>query len=70
MNKREKNELTRLGWQYEGIAFYSAPTAGVPIYRLYNENKHLHHFTAAIEERKALESLGWKYEGIAFYGLK
>ena len=33
------------------------------VYRLYNPNDGLHHFTASIEEVNALVKLGWVYEG-------
>lgn len=38
----------------------------VPVYRLYNHNGGMHHFTPSEPEKKALVKLGWKYEGIAW----
>lgn len=40
------------------------------VYRLYNPNSGLRHFTTDYEEMMNLLSLGWGYEGIAFYVYK
>ncbi|MBR4455175.1 MAG: mannosyl-glycoprotein endo-beta-N-acetylglucosamidase, partial [Solobacterium sp.] len=68
-NAKERNNLEAQGWKYEGIAWYSSGSDGVPQYRLYNPNavSGSHHYTASKEERAQLEAAGWKYEGIGFY---
>lgn len=39
----------------------------VAVYRLYNSNNGLHHYTTSLSETNELLSLGWNYEGISFY---
>lgn len=39
----------------------------VPVYRVYNKNSGLHHYTTSEYERDQLVSLGWNDEGISFY---
>ena len=62
--------LTALGWQYEGVAWNSASSSNIPMYRLFNPNADCgsHHYTGSMEEREFLVSLGWIYEGIGWYG--
>ena len=38
------------------------------IYRLYNPNSGLHHFTSDHGEAETLANAGWTYEGVAFRG--
>lgn len=38
----------------------------VPVYRVYNRNSGLHHYTMNYSEVRDLVSLGWRYEGISF----
>ena len=63
----ECNQLSLIGWQVEGVAFYAKGTK--PIYRLYNPNAEVgsHFFTQSEEEKVHLEKLGWQSEGIAWY---
>lgn len=59
------------GWQNEGVAFNSAPSTAMPIYRLYNPDAGVgaHFQTASSYERDQLvKNAGWKYEGVAYYG--
>lgn len=72
VNKGEKDHLVKLGWRYEGIAFYSASSDNIPIYREYNPNaiSGTHNFTSNLSEHKYLTSIGWHNEGIGWYGLK
>ncbi|WP_164514760.1 immunoglobulin-like domain-containing protein [Bifidobacterium goeldii] len=45
----------------------STPTAGaVPVYRLYNYNSGLHHYTTSAFERDDLVHRGWRDEGTSF----
>ena len=71
-SEEEKDNLVRVGWKAEGIAWYSASDQGLPLYRLYNPNADAgsHHYTASLEEKDNLVRIGWRYEGIAWYGLK
>ena len=60
----------KAGWNYEGIAFYSAdPSTGLPLYRCYNKNAHAnnHHYTPVKAEADWLVTMGWRYEGVSFY---
>ncbi len=65
----EKDKLLSLGWQYEGIGWYSG--GSVPLFRLYNPNADSgsHHYTPSEEEKDNLVTVGWNYEGISWYGL-
>lgn len=36
---------------------------GTEIFRLYNPNGGVHHFTASAQERDNLVGAGWNYEG-------
>jgi uncharacterized repeat protein (TIGR02543 family) len=42
----------------------------VPVYRVYNQNSGLHHYTTNAKERDALVKLGWKSEGTSFQAAK
>ena len=72
-SSKERDNLVKLGWKYEGISWYSAPaSSGKPLYRLYNPNctgAGAHHYTASKDKRYHLVSVGWKYEGIGWYGV-
>lgn len=72
MNANERDMLVKLGWKYEGIAWYSDDEKAVPLYRQYNPNAKSgsHNYTSSKEENNYLVSIGWKAEGIAWYGLK
>ena len=71
MNKDERDNLIKEGWNDEGIGWYSVVTERLPIYRLYNPNATTgtHHFTANEGERDYLISLGWRDEKIGWYGI-
>ena len=64
----ERDSLSNVGWKYEGVGWI-APTAGDPVYRLYNSNAPGgdHHYTMDAAERDQLVRYGWKYEGIGWY---
>lgn len=66
-NEAEKNNLVKLGWKYEGVAWNAPETSDVPVYRLYNPNAGDHHYTVSEAERDFLVKVGWKYEGIGWY---
>ncbi|MGM0110684.1 MucBP domain-containing protein [Enterococcus sp. DIV0187] len=65
-NSGEKNNLTKVGWRYEGIG-WTAPNSGTAVYRLYNKNAGDHHYTLNLAEKNHLVKVGWKYEGIGWY---
>lgn len=65
-NSYEASQLAKLGWHYEGIAWY-APLEGEPVYRLYNPNNGDHHYTLSGGEKAWLAQHGWRYEGIGWY---
>jgi uncharacterized repeat protein (TIGR02543 family) len=50
----------------------SKPALGAPVavYRVYNQNSGLHHYTTSVKERDALVKLGWKNEGTSFQAAK
>lgn len=67
-NVNEKNALVSLGWNDEGVAFYTSKNPkDTPVYRVYNENDGNHYYTMDANEALALISMGWQNEGIAFF---
>lgn len=66
-NASEQKDLAKLGWQAEGIAWYSPNSSSTPVYRLYNANGGEHFYTISAAERKTLISCGWRDEGIGWY---
>ena len=63
----ERDSLVELGWNNEGIAWYTSPNKSDPeVYRLYNKNDGNHHYTVSSYERDSLIDAGWNYEGVAF----
>ncbi len=65
-NTGERDNLVKLGWNYEGIGWYAPSKSSTPVYRLYNKNGGEHHYTASVTERDRLVKLGWNYEGIGW----
>lgn len=59
----ERNNLTDVGWVYEGIGWIAPKSSESPVYRLYNPNAGDHHYTLDASERDMLASVGWVYEG-------
>ena len=68
----EKDKLVKLGWKYEGIAFYASETKTTPVYRAYNPNAKMgtHHYTKSKSEYDTIVKLGWRAEKIAWYAVK
>jgi hypothetical protein len=48
----------------------SAAGSPVAVYRVYNRNSGLHHYTTNPNERAALIRLGWNDEGTSFYAVQ
>ncbi|KFI47937.1 glycoside hydrolase family 25 protein [Bifidobacterium biavatii] len=44
-----------------------ADETGIPVYRVYNPNSGLHHYTTSYDEVKMLVAQGWRYEDVSFY---
>ena len=63
--------LVSVGWNYEGIGWYSDDGKTVPVLREYNPYALAgnHNFTTSVEEHNFLVALGWVDEGIAWYGV-
>lgn len=55
------------GWRQEGVAWMAPASGGVEVYRLYNANSGLHHYTSSATERRSLVNAGWRDEGVAFH---
>lgn len=64
----EGNNLSRMGWKYEGVAFVAATKIydHIPVFRLYNRSSDTHFYTADPGERNSLIRSGWKDEGTPF----
>lgn len=63
----ERDVLTSIGWQYEGVGWTAPASSSTPVHRLYNENAGDHHYTMNQGESDFLVSVGWNYEGIGWY---
>ena len=66
-NTKEKNDLVKLGWKYEGVGWNAPNKSNTPVYRLYNPNAGDHHYTLNLAEKNNLVKVGWNYEGIGWY---
>jgi len=64
---KEKEDLVKAGWKYEGLAWKAPAKSKTPVYRLYNPNAGDHHFTMSATEKASLIKAGWKDEGIGWY---
>lgn len=68
----EKNFLVSVGWNDEGIGWYTptvTTTCTQDVYRLYNPNATgagSHHYTTSAGEAQYLASVGWDYEGVSW----
>lgn len=66
-NEGEKDYLSGIGWNYEGIGWNAPVSSNSPVYRLYNPYSSDHHYTMDEGERDYLSKTGWNYEGIGWY---
>ncbi|MDO4623482.1 MAG: L,D-transpeptidase family protein, partial [Eubacteriales bacterium] len=66
-NLVERDNLSYLGWTYEGVGWIAPSTSKTPVYRLYNKNAGDHIYTTSAVERDTLVGAGWTYEMIAWY---
>ncbi|WP_283102112.1 BspA family leucine-rich repeat surface protein [Olsenella intestinalis] len=62
----EREFLSRVGWNYEGVGWWAPIEGGEPVYRLYNPYAGDHHYTPSPGERDALVAAGWNYEGVGW----
>ena len=72
MSTYERDILVGIGWNDEGIGWYSDESKAVPLYRLFNPYAlyaGAHHYTNSVLERDILVSIGWNDEGIGWYGV-
>lgn len=65
LNLTEKNRLSVIGWQYEGISM-KVGSDGVDVYRAYNPNSGEHLWTLNHNEIINLKNNGWQDEGLAW----
>ena len=68
-DKDERNDLVKLGWNYEGVGWFAPISSGTPVYRLYNKFGGEHHYTMDASERASLIAAGWADEGIGWYSV-
>jgi hypothetical protein len=68
----ERDHLVSVGWNYEGVGWYSDDNMGQPLYRQYNPyaTTGTHNYTTSQAERDNLVSVGWHDEGIGWYGMR
>ena len=71
LDEAERDYLVEMGWEYEGIGWYSDPAKTIPLYRQYNPYafSNNHNYTVSTDERDMLVGLGWIDEGVAWYGI-
>ena len=62
----ERDNLSGLGWNYEGVAWNAPTNAGTPVYRMFNPNSGDHHYTMSQQEVENLKAIGWRYEGVCW----
>lgn len=67
---KEYKELEAVGWEGEGVAWFTPKKTNIPVYRLYNPNTGEHFYTDSEKEYNKVGKAGWDQEGIAFYSLK
>ncbi|MDE5757818.1 MAG: hypothetical protein K2H85_04315, partial [Allobaculum sp.] len=69
LNQEERDTLVRLGWDDEGIGWYSDPDEIAPVYRQYNPNatSGCHNYTVSTSEQQALIDMGWLDEHIGWF---
>lgn len=65
-SEEERDNLSALGWNYEGISWNAPVYEGDPVYRLCNPNTGDHHYTMSWKEVNDLRGEGWQYEGVAW----
>ena len=63
----ERDTLSSIGWNYEGIGWVAPERSNSPVYRLYNPYAGDHHYTTSSGERDALKAVGWNDEGVGWY---
>ena len=66
LSSSERNNLIRLGWNYEGTGWY-VKGDGSPVYRVYNKNSGEHFYTKYSGEVDSLLRAGWRNEGTGWY---
>ncbi len=60
-----------MGWNDEGVGWFSDEAHGTPLYRQYNPYATVgtHNYTTSRDENDMLVSIGWNAEGIGWYGV-
>ena len=53
-SEAERDMLTDVGWNYEGIGWFAPTGSGEPVYRTYNPNAGDHHYTMSWDEVEML----------------
>ena len=63
----ERDYITSIGWNFEGIGWTAPRWKKNPVYRLYNPYNGDHHYTMSLDEYDTCKEQGWIQEGTAFY---
>ncbi len=63
----ERDSLSGIGWNYEGVGWVAPRQSNTSVYRLYNPYAGDHHYTTSAGERDALKAVGWNDEGVGWY---
>ncbi len=72
LDSNERDTLRGIGWNYEGIGWYSDAADQIAVLREFNpyEEVGTHNYTADVHEDEYLGSIGWHREGVAWYATK
>ncbi len=71
VDEKEYKHVASVGWDAEGVAFMAEEEQnGQALYRVYNPNSGLHHYTLDEKEKNTLVSFGWHDEKVAWYTSK
>ena len=62
----ERDNLSAIGWNYEGVAWSAPVSGGIPVHRVCNPNSGDHHYTTDMSEVLMLLDAGWQYENICW----
>ncbi len=63
----ERDNISRAGWNYEGVGWYAPESSNTPVYRLYNPNTGDHHYSMDKTEKNICVRAGWQDADIAWY---
>lgn len=67
LSKGERDDLVKIGWVDEGVAFETRRGGSDPVYRCFNRYNGEHVFTPFRGEMEKLQAAGWVIESAPFF---